>query len=58
MSAFDLVKLEIDGSEKDLTAVEFKALPLTERIRMLLRYNATFWLAGQEVSRAEALDSM
>jgi hypothetical protein len=54
-SAFDMVKSR-DGNL--MTAAEFMALPLNDRVRMVLKREATFYSRGQPIEQRLALQKL
>jgi hypothetical protein len=53
--AFDHVTVSIDGDKRVYTYMEFMALPLAERIQMILAGQPEFRHAGQLVEKKKAL---
>ncbi|MCU0682219.1 MAG: hypothetical protein MUF34_08190 [Polyangiaceae bacterium] len=54
-STFEHVRFSLNGVLQTLRFHEFHALPVNERVRILLEGKPSFWLEGAEVSRAKAL---
>lgn len=52
---FEHVQFALGGEPQTLRFHEFYALPVDERVRILLEGKPTFWSEGAEVSRAKAL---
>jgi hypothetical protein len=55
---FDRVVLDTGAGVRTLTAAEFLAMPLSDRIRAVLERRAEFYLGTAPVDRAVALASM
>jgi hypothetical protein len=54
---FDRVELASDsGPPARMTAAEFKAMPLAQRVRAIMAGRLRFFRGGSEVSMKEALD--
>ena len=53
---FDKVIMEIEGqAAKELTYVDFKALPLDKRVEMLVKNQLSFFKNGAAISPMDAL---
>ena len=53
---FDVAKVhQADGSLKTLTRPEYEALPLSERITLVLRRQVEFFRDGVKITTQEAL---
>ena len=53
---FDKVVMEVPGEgSKELTPVEFRAVPIAKRVDLLVKGQFKFFKGGQPVSAMEAL---
>ena len=55
---FDRVVLSEAGVQRTLSVKEFLALPLSQRIRVVLERKVAFYQDGAEIDRHVALDSL
>jgi hypothetical protein len=55
-SGFDVAEVEqLDGSRQSMSRAEYEAMPLSERISLVLRRQVEFYRDGVKVSPQEAL---
>jgi hypothetical protein len=53
---FDVAEVEgADGSRRSMSRVEYEAMPLSDRISMVLRRKVEFYRDGVKISPQEAL---
>ena len=55
VATFEHVHFVLGGASKSLSFREFHALPVDQRVRILLEGKPSFWAGGGEVPRARAL---
>ncbi len=55
---FDRVVVTDGGTNRDLSPVEFFALPLAQRIRYIVQQQASFFADGESVDAREVLGQM
>ncbi|MBK6696038.1 MAG: hypothetical protein IPG50_28085 [Myxococcales bacterium] len=52
---FDRILIARDGATREMTPEQFFALPLAERIEVVVQRRASFWAGSAEVDAKEAL---
>jgi hypothetical protein len=57
MAAIDRIVIKENGTQRNLTVAQWKALPLTERVQKL-RGDVEFYAGGQTVSAKDALQQL
>lgn len=55
---FDRVALSGSGGSRTLSVADFLALPVSQRIRVVLDRSAVFYHRGSEIDRKVALDRL